>query len=162
MIQIASPAAARFPLAIATLLQQGLLLRDRYQQGAVSTHGLAVATGRLEAKLDGLLHRHFRCPENRKLAKHLRHEQPHLFTFLRCPGLHATNNFAERAIRLMAMTRKTWAGNRTANGSRTQQVLASVLRTCWQQGKSVFDQLVRLLRSAQPTLLEIVPVSLSP
>jgi transposase len=162
MIQIASPAAARFPVAIATLLQQGLLLRDRYQEGAVSAHGLAVATGRLEAKLDRLLHRHFRCPENQKLAKHLRHEQPHLFTFLRCPGLHATNNFAERAIRLMAMTRKTWAGNRTANGSRTQQVLASVLRTCWQQGKSVFDQLVRLLRSAQPNLLEIVPVSLSP
>jgi transposase len=162
MIQIASPAAARFPVAIATLLQQGLLLRDRYQEGAVSAHGLAVATGRLEAKLDRLLHRHFRCPENQKLAKHLRHEQPHLFTFLRCPGLHATNNFAERAIRLMAMTRKTWGGNRTANGARTQQILASVLRTCWQQGKSVFDQLVRLLRSAQPNLLEIVPVSLSP
>lgn len=162
MIQIASPAAARFPVAIATLLQQGLCLRDRYQQGAVSAHGLAVATGRLEAKLDRLLHRHFRCPENQKLAKHLRHEQPHLFTFLRCPGLHATNNFAERAIRLMAMTRKTWGGNRTANGARTQQILASVLRTCWQQGKSVFDQLVRLLRSAQPNLLEIVPVSLSP
>ena len=162
MIQIASPAAARFPVAIATLLQQGLLLRDRYQEGAVSAHGLAVATGRLEAKLDRLLHRHFGCPENQKLAKHLRHEQPHLFTFLRCPGLHATNNFAERAIRLMAMTRKTWGGNRTANGARTQQILASVLRTCWQQGKSVFDQLVRLLRSAQPNLLEIVPVSLSP
>jgi hypothetical protein len=62
----------------------------------------------------------------------------------------------------MAMTRKTWGGNRTANGARTQQILASVLRTCWQQGKSVFDQLVRILRSAQPNLLEIVPVSLSP
>ena len=68
---------------------------------------------------------------NQRLAKHLRHEQPHLFTFLRSPGLHATNNFAERAIRLMAMARKTWGGNRTANGARTQQILASVLRTCW-------------------------------
>ena len=100
---------------VKTLLQQGLRLRDRHQAGSLSAHGLAVATGRLEAQLDRLLSRHFRCPDNQRLAKHLRHEQPHLFTFLRCPGLHATNNFAERAIRLMAMARKTWGGNRTAN-----------------------------------------------
>jgi transposase len=162
MIQMASPAAAQFPLAVKTLLQQGLRLRDRYQQGEVSAHGLAVATGRLEVQLDRLLDRHFRCPDNQRLAKHLRHEQPHLFTFLRCPGLHATNNFGERAIRLMALVRKTWGGNRTVNGARTQQILASVLRTCWQQGKSAFDQLVKLLRSARPILLEIVPAALSP
>jgi len=162
MIQIASPAAAQFPIAVKTLLQQGLQLRDRYQEGAVSPHGLAVATGRLEARLDRLLDRHFRCPANQRLANHLRHEQPHLFTFLRCPGLHATNNFAERAIRLMAMARKTWGGNRTPNGARTQQILASVLRTCWQQGKDAFDQFVKLLHSARPILLEIVPAESSP
>src|SRR5215472_10678822 len=162
MIQIASPAAAQFPLAVKTLLQQGLRLRDRYQQGEISLHGLAVASGRLEARLDRLLDGHFRCPENQRLARHLRHEQPHLFTFLRCPGLPATNNFAERAIRLMAMTRKTWGGNRTANGARTQQILASVLRTCWQQGKNALDQFVTLLHSAAPILLEIVPAGLPP
>ncbi len=162
MIQIASSAAARFPLAIKTLLQQGLRLRDRHREGSVSTHGLAVATGRLEAHLDRLLERHFRCPANRRLAKHLRHEQPHLFTFLHCPGLPATNNFGERAIRPMAMARKTWGGNRTAKGARTQQILASVLRTCWQQSKDAFAELVKLLRSARPILLEIVPTGPSP
>ena len=156
MIRMASPAAAQFPMRVKTLLPEGLRLRDRYQEGGISQHGLAVATGRLEAPLDRLLDRHFRCPDNQRLAKHLRHEQPHLFPFLRCPGLHATNNFAERAIRLMAMARKTWGGNRTENGARTQQILASVLRTCWQQGKNAFDQLVKLLRSARPILLEIV------
>ena len=162
MIGVVSPAAAQFPRAVKSLLQQGLRLRDRHQAGNVSAHGLAVATGRLEAQLDHLLDRHFRCPENQRLARHLRHEQPHLFTFLRCPGLHATNNLAERAIRLMAMARKTWGGNRTATGAHTQQILASVLRTCWQQSKSAFDQLVKLLRSARPILLEIVPAGPSP
>jgi transposase len=162
MIPMASAAAAQFPLAVKTLLQQGLRLRDRYQGGEVSPHGLAVAAGRLEAQLDRLLDRHFHCPDNQRLAKHLRHEQPHLFTFLRCPGLHATNNFAERAIRLMAMARKTWGGNRTENGARTQQILGSVLRTCWQQGKDAFGQLVKLLRSAQPILMEIIPIAPSP
>jgi hypothetical protein len=162
MIQGASSAAAQFPLAVKTLLQQGLRLRDRHQAGSLSAHGLAGATGRLEAQLDRMLDRHFRRPDNQRLANHLRHEQPHLFTFLRCPGLHATNNFAERAIRLMAMARKTWGGNRTATGARTQQILASVLRTCWQQGKDAFGQLVKLLRSAQPILLAIVPTEPSP
>ena len=126
MIQMASPAAAQFPMAIKTLLQEGLRLRDRYQDGEVSPQGLAVATGRLEGQLDRLLDRHFHHPDNQRLAKHFRHGQPHLFTFLRCPGLHATNNFAERAIRLMAMARKTWGGNRTENCARTQRILASV------------------------------------
>src|ERR1017187_1332812 len=76
MIQVASPAAAQFPLAVKTLLPQSLRLRDRYQQGEVSPHGLAVASGRLEVQLDRLLDRHFRCPDNQRLAKHLRHEQP--------------------------------------------------------------------------------------
>ena len=162
MILLASAAAAQFPMAVKTLLQEGLRLRDRYQGGEISRHGLAVATGRLEARMDRLLDRHFHCPDNQRLVKHLRHEQPHWFTFLRCPGLHATNNFAERAIRLMAMARKTWGGNRTENGARTQQILASVLRTCWQQGKNAFDQLVKLLRATRPILLEIVPAGVSP
>jgi transposase len=158
----ASPAGAAFPMAVKTLLQQGLRLRDRHQQGSVSAHGLAVATGRLEAQMDRWLDWRLRSPANRRLAKHLRHEQPHLFTFLHCPGLHATNNFAERAIRLMALVRKTWGGNRTANGARTHQILASVLRTYWQQGKHAFAGLVNLLRSPRPILLEIIPPTPSP
>jgi transposase len=162
MIALASSAAAQFPWAIKALLQQSLRLRNRYQEREISRQGLAVATGRLEARLDRMLDHHFRNPDNQRLARHLRHEQPHLFTFLHCPSLHATNNFAERAIRLMAMARKTWGGNRTWNGARTQQILASVLRTCWQQGQDAFAQLVKLLRSARPIVLEIVPDALSP
>ncbi|MBZ5729464.1 MAG: hypothetical protein LAP87_31370, partial [Acidobacteriia bacterium] len=66
------------------------------------------------------------------------------------------------AIRLMVVARKTWGGNRTWNGARTQQILSSVLRTCWQQGKDAFQQFVTLLRSPQPMLLDLVPASLSP
>jgi transposase len=162
MIQIASPAAARFPLAVKELLQQGLELRDRYRQGSVSGHGLAVAAGRLQARLGRLLGGHFHCPANRRLAKHLCHEQPHVFTFLRCPGLEATNAVGEQAIRPMVVARKTWGGNRTWRGARTQQILGSVLRTCWQQGKDAFVQLVQLMHSPKPVLLEIVPAGLSP
>lgn len=162
MSEILSPTAALFPQTVQSLLQQSLELMDRFQQGGVSHHGLAVATGRLEAELERLLAHQFRCPENRKLAPHLRHEQPHIFTFLRCPGLSATNHFTERAIRWMAMARKTWGGNRTWSGARIQQMLGSILHTSWQQGKSAFDRLVKLLRSPIPIVLDIVPLAGSP
>src|SRR6266571_673695 len=43
--------------------------------------------------------------------------------------------------------RKTWGGNRTHNGAQAQQILASILRTCWQQGKDSFSALTKLMRS---------------
>ncbi len=162
LIKIASPSAARFPLAVMRLLHKSLALRDRHQLGQVSLHGLYVATGRLENEMDRLLAHTFRLPANRRLAKHLRHEQPHLFTFLHCPGIEATNNAAEQALRPAVIARKTWGGNRTHNGARAQQILASILRTCRQQGKDAFSRLIGLLRSPSPKVLDIVPAALSP
>jgi hypothetical protein len=161
MAEAATPAAAHFPLAVKELLQQGLSLRDRYLEQKISLHGLWTATGRLEAKLDRLLERRYREPANRRLAKHLRHERPYLFTFLYCPGLvDATNNLAERVMRLLVVIRKNWGGNRTENGARAQAILTSVLRTAQQQDKDAFQLLVDLLRSPQPKLLDILPPEL--
>lgn len=157
MAQIASPAALVFPRAVEDLLLTSLELRDRYAQGKVSERGLSIATGKLEAKLDHLLETRRRNPANRRLARHLEHELPGLFTFLRCPGLDATNNAAERAIRGMVIARKVWGGNRTWEGARTQQILASVLRTCWQQGKDAFTRCVSLLCAPRAVILDIVP-----
>jgi transposase len=162
LLKILTGTAREFPQSVLDLLLDSLDLRDRHQLGQVSEPGLAVATGRLQARLDRLLAVGLDHDANQRLARHLQHEQPHLFTFLYCPGLPATNNFIEAAIRLMVVARKTWGGNRTWKGARTQQILASVLRTCWQQGKDAFQQLVTLLRSPQPIVLDLVPASLSP
>src|SRR5262249_12726814 len=90
---VATPTAAVFPLAVKQILEDGLAMRDRYLENQISLHGLWTATGRLEVKLDGWLRRHYREPANRRLAKHLRHERPYLFTFLYCPGfVDATHN----------------------------------------------------------------------
>ena len=158
LVDVATPAAARFPLAGKQLLEEGLALRDRYLEQKISLHGLWTATGRLEAKLDRLLARSYRDRANRRLANHLRHERPYLFTFLYCPGLvDATNNLAERVLRLLVVIRKNWGGNRTQQGARAQAVLTSILLTAQQQDKDVFELLTDLLRSPQPKLLDIVP-----
>lgn len=159
MAHLASPSALAFPRAVENLLQTGLQLRDRYERGEISEHGIRTATGKLEAKLDRMLEARRRNAANRRLAHHLEHEQLWLFTFLRCFGLDATNNAAERAIRGMVIARKVWGGNRTWEGAHTQQILVSVLRTCWQQGKDAFTRCVRLLRAPRTVILDIVPGS---
>ncbi len=146
MVEVASPATARFPLQVKAVLEKGLSLRDRYTKREISLHGLWTATGRLEAKLDRLLARSYRDAANRRLANHLRHERPYLFTYLYCPGLEATNNAAERALRPLVVARKNWGGNRTEQGARAQAVLTSLLETAQQQGKNALDLLIELLQ----------------
>jgi transposase len=158
MIEIASPTAARFPLAIKDIFQQALALRDRYAQQEISLHGLLTATGRLETKLDGRLLRSHRDPANRRLANHLWRERPYLLTFLYCPGFDATNHRAERAVRALIGARKNWGGNRTWKGARTQAVLTSLIQTGKQQGKDPFQLLLQLFCSSDPEkILDLLP-----
>jgi hypothetical protein len=142
------------------VLQQALALCDRYQKHEISLHGLWTATGRLEAKLDWVLAHPGRAAANRRFAQHLLHERPYIFTFLYCPGLDATNNVSERAIRALIGARKNWGGNRTPRGARAQAVLTSILQTAQQQGKKPFEVLVELLCSPDPEkILDLVPPS---
>jgi transposase len=158
MAKLASPAAARFPLRVKALLEEGLALRDRYKKQEISLHGLWTATGRLEVKLDHRLARSYQDSANRRLGKHLRRERPYIFTYLYCPGLDATNNAAERAIRALIGARKNWGGNRTQKGARAQAVLTSILQTAKQQGRNPFDVVVELLCGRDPhKILAIVP-----
>src|SRR5437016_5977731 len=86
------------------------------------------------------------------------HERPYLFTFLYCPGLDATNNVSERAIRALIGARKNWGGNRTPRGARAQAVLTSILQTAKQQGKKPFAVLLELLCGRdQHKILDLVP-----
>jgi hypothetical protein len=112
----------------------------------------------LEAELDRLLARGYRDPANRRMANHLRRERPYLFTFLYCPGLDATNNAAERALRPLVVARKNWGGNRTDKGARAQAVLSSILTTARQQGKNPLDVLIELLVSPDKSkVLDVAP-----
>jgi hypothetical protein len=150
-------AARRFPQAILDLLRDSLDLPDRHPLGWVSKPGLAVATGRWQARLDRLLAKRLRHPAHQRLARHLLPEQPHLFTFRYGPGMPATHTIAEGAIGLRVVARKTWGGNRTWKGAHTPQILSSVLRTCGQQRRDAFQQLITLLRSPRPVLLDLIP-----
>jgi transposase len=135
------------------LLRTGLDLRDRYAAGEISRHGLAVARGRLEHQLSNLIFPAKNNAANETLAQHLWNHRHELFTFLRQPGLDATNWRAELAIRFGVTLRKVWGGSRTWVGARAQSVLMSLWRTCWQRGQSALDCLSQLLRSTSVVLI---------
>ena len=90
-----SARAVCFPRRVAELLRTGLDLRDRHAEGEISRHGLAVARGRLENQLTDLIFPPKTNAANERLAQHLWAHRDDLFTFLRQPGLDATNWRAE-------------------------------------------------------------------
>jgi transposase len=151
--------AARFPHAVRRILQKGLDLRDRYLNEEISPHGLAVATGRLEAEMDRLLQWNVHYPPNLRFLKHLTREQPHLFTFLHDLDVEATNWWSEQAIRPAVVTRKICGGNRTWLGALTQEVLASVHATSRKQGLSPLDVFAVIYASPAPVVIPFKALS---
>jgi transposase len=156
MATTATRGAVCFPRRVAELLRAGLDLRDRHVAGEISRHGLAVARGRLENQLSDAVFPPKTNAANERLAQHLWVHRDDLLTFLRQPGLDATNWRAELAIRFGVILRKVWGGSRTWAGARAQSVLMSVWRTCWQQGRSALDFLSQLLRGT-PVALALPP-----
>lgn len=122
----------------------------RRDQEEISPHGLAVAKGRIESRLDRLLTWHRSDEANERLAKHLDAHRDQLFTFLKDPEVEATNWPAEQAIRPAVINRKLSGGNRTERGAQAQAILMSVFRTCWQRDLDSIKLLVDLQRTTDP------------
>jgi len=154
LLETAQRGAARFPHAVRRLLLRALALRDRRARGELGGHGLRVALGRLEAHTDRVLAGRVTHPPNRRLLQHLQTERPALFTCVARPDVEATNWQAEQAIRPAVVTRKVCGGNRSAPGATTQQIVASVLRTAWQQHRDPLELLVALQRSPHPVVAD--------
>ena len=95
----------------------------------------------LEKKADRLIIPPRPDPIEEKIANRLRKQRDHLFTFLYHQQVDATNNLAERQLRPAVIARKVSCGNRTENGARTWEILASLAATC-QQNYISFDQMV--------------------
>jgi transposase len=143
----------RFAPAVAAILRRGLRVRDRWRAGKISTHGVAVARGHLFNRLNALIDRPGPARVAQKFAAHLAIEGPAAFTFLFDPTIDATNWRAEQALRPAVVTRKVSGGNRTARGARTQEVLASVLRTIQQRQLDAGSVFHSLLCAPQPRVV---------
>src|SRR5215203_3519929 len=95
---------------------------------------------------------------SRNLAKRLQKHGKSYFRFLTEPGVEPTNNLAEQAIRFVVLDRLVTQGTRSAAGNRWCERIWTVIATCTQQGRSVFDYLTAAVeawfhRTEAPSLL---------
>src|SRR3954453_21884349 len=94
----------------------------------------------------------------RNLAKRFEVHGASYFRFLTEPGVEPTNNLAEQAIRFVVLDRLVTQGTRSEAGNRWCERIWTVIATCGQQGRSVFDYLYTAVeawfhRTEAPSLL---------
>jgi transposase len=156
MLERATRGAVVFPRKVKALLAEALAVRDERDGGRLTARQAGERADDLDARAYALLRPVKRHRGNERFARHLWANRGHLFTFLRHPGVDATNWRAEQAIRPAVVNRKVWGGNRTWAGAEAQSALMSVLQTAKLLGRDSMDFLSRLLRAPadrQPLLL---------
>ena len=75
------------------------------------------------------------------LAKRLAKYGECYFRFITTPGMDPTNNVAEQAIRFVVIDRHITQGTRSDTGQRWCERIWTMLATCTQQGRSVWEYL---------------------
>ena len=74
-----------------------------------------------------------------RLAARLLKDGGAYFQFITTPGVDPTNNVAEQAIRFVVIDRLITQGTRSETGQRWSERIWTVIATCTQQGRSVYD-----------------------
>jgi transposase len=96
------------------------------------------------------------------LAKRFRQNGEAYFRFITTPGVDPTNNLAEQAIRFVVIDRHITQGTRSEKGRRWCERIWTVIATCAQQGRAVFQFLLdsvqaHLDNTPSPSLLPSGP-----
>jgi transposase len=79
------------------------------------------------------------------LAQRFKEHGEAYFRFVTTPGIEPTNNLAEQALRFVVIDRKITQGTRGRAGRRWCERIWTVIATCAQQGRRVFDYLCQAL-----------------
>lgn len=99
----------------------------------------------IESRADALLAQETKQVGDRKFRTRMEKNRPDLFGCLHYENVDPTNNRAERAIRPAVVARKISCGNKTERGSRTTEILMSLLVTARQAGRDFLTEIAALL-----------------
>jgi transposase len=78
---------------------------------------------------------------SQNMAKRFAEHGKAYFEFVTTPGVEPTNNLAEQAIRFVVIDRHITQGTRGEKGRRWCERIWTIIATCSQQGRSIFDYL---------------------
>lgn len=86
-----------------------------------------------------------------KLCESIERFITEMFVFVADPRVPSDNNEAERSVRQMVVSRKISGGTRSAKGSETKSILASLFGTWRLQGLDFYQCCWNLLIAKNPT-----------
>ena len=144
LLETATRGAVRFPRLVKAILRHALALRDRRDAGEISPHGLRVAKGLLQAKMNRLLHGRFTNPANHLRETSRRYREP--FVFLDRADVEATN-YRRRTRHSHRRGQPQDLRRRQPSGAQAQSILMSVLQSCRHKGIRVIDIVTSILRA---------------
>jgi hypothetical protein len=124
-------------------------------------HSKAEFQRRLKEARDEVVRIGLAAPPTRhgqNMAKRFREHGEAYFTFVTTPGVEPTNNLAEQAIRFAVIDRHITQGTRSEQGRQWSERIWTVIATCAQHSKSVYEFLRAVVESwfagtAAPSLL---------
>ncbi len=145
LLEFATRGAVRYPRAVLGFLQGAFALRDRRDAGEYWPHGLKIAIGKLEARLERLLEWKLTNPANVKLRNHLAKHEDEWLPFLKRPWIEGTSWPVDQEMRGALANRKVFGGNRDDRGARAQERLSSVVATAAKRGVEIVGYLTRVL-----------------
>ena len=99
------------------------------------------------------------APEASNIRQRFLDHGKSFITFVTRPEIEPTNNLAEQAIRFVAIHRRITQGSRGEKGQRWLERIFTVVSTCQQQGRSIFDY---LCQAVEARLNNTPPPSLAP
>lgn len=135
----------------------------RARDGTLSRRGFQRAMKPIRQQIEALLLRGAFSGNARLkgMCHELYDHRAWLWQFVEHPGVEPTNNASERALRHGVIWRKLSFGTQSAQGSRFVETLLTVIETCRQQNRPVFEHLInaveaRLAGRAAPSLVPSV------
>lgn len=114
---------------------------SRCRDGTITRTGLKRLMQPIRHEVDSLLLRGVFSgnPEFAGMCRELYDHRQWLWTFLEIDGVEPTNNASERALRHAVIWRKLSFGTQSARGSRFVETMLTIVETCRQQSRSVFE-----------------------
>jgi transposase len=141
LIDTGPPAAKQ--LGRDLLKQTKLLFQQwyRHRDQLLRRTGLKRVLAPVRAEIERLLQRGLRGhhPKTSGTCQELLQHRQWLWTFLDHEGVEPTNNASERALRPAVIWRKLSFGTQSANGSRFVETLLTIIETCRQQSRNIFQ-----------------------
>jgi len=122
---------------------------SRCRDGTITRAGMLRLMRPIRHELEGFLLRGMFSgnPEISGMCHELCNHREWLWTFLEVDGVEITNNASERALRHAVIWRKLSFGTQSPHGSQFVAKILTVVETCRQQSRGVFDYLTTAMQA---------------